>query len=782
MRIKTLLLVVIVTLICWWFLLPSLNLLNIPVRETHGILSHTIVLNRSPSTNIAIYLILLLTPCITILAWEFIRTQGLIKHSGFAFITSKLSQVVQSTIFLPIVCCVLVLAWSINNVGYWSPETSFPLAHDPFHFGEKFGLSASFLESPRTFFSKGYVLIHGFGLNVLPGSIGLSLGGKENDLSWSLFVIHIQSLIPVIFSFLILLEISHFLSKDNAAKIFLLLLLIYFGFYYTAFGFVDRDAIFSIQLFLIIRWLRLLSMRSGSQSDKLFRKWMLLYPILIGALIPISMLYVYDRFVYALVIYIFLLLYLFITESRILFLTYTFVSILALGLTVLSLSLMLGTATFPTAISQIRYWSKVSGLFTSLPYSEIEVSVNELINWLPILLQSITFTILCIQLQVQCFSEGKKLKVFLSENSISIFLFLSTVLYMRIALGRGHLYSPGFFAIFAFATILFQSFAYLEKRFSWGYSLCFFLIFFGLINLSSVAAAANVRTLIKYPAGIFSLLSTKSSDFLGSMLGENYVSIARQIKPDLIDQECFYTLTSHGVWYRFLSLQPCSRYWYFIYSTTGETQQQLIQDLESTKPKIILYSSNFDFLWPDGVSREVSHLAIHQYIWQHYRPYKMIEGHWFWMRRETVLQLSELLVRTTIAPGYFHALSDLPNPDKLNRFNMAASGWAYPSPDASAAERVVLLTYAPLDAPEETTLLGLAQTLEIRPDVAVTLNNYDALVSGWKITFSRLTLPDKTIKFDAWVYNRDDQKFYQLPLVEDLDTEGRFSVSLSSRN
>jgi len=51
------------------------------------------------------------------------------------------------------------------------------LSRMDFTLEKKIGLSWTFMQNPTDFYNKSYLMINGFGINVLPGAIGLTLGG-----------------------------------------------------------------------------------------------------------------------------------------------------------------------------------------------------------------------------------------------------------------------------------------------------------------------------------------------------------------------------------------------------------------------------------------------------------------------------------------------------------------------------------------------------------------------------------------------------------------------------
>jgi len=68
------------------------------------------------------------------------------------------------------------------------------------------------------------------GINVLPGAIGLTLGGNNKDIAITGLVVDAQNTLANIVAFLILIEISNYISKKYKWSIFLVFTLVYFSF------------------------------------------------------------------------------------------------------------------------------------------------------------------------------------------------------------------------------------------------------------------------------------------------------------------------------------------------------------------------------------------------------------------------------------------------------------------------------------------------------------------------------------------------------------------------
>ncbi|WP_210404581.1 hypothetical protein [Chroococcidiopsis sp. TS-821] len=726
-----------------------------------------VIQERNPLTDFAVYLILLLIPSLIVLLIEFLRTKNVKLFSTIHNIQIALEKFIKHNIYFPSLLILLIVSWIINLTQPMLRSGLAVMVQDGFHYGEQIGLSLTFLNNPKEFFNQAYLMVNGFTLNVLPGAIGNLLGGNNYDISFSLIIFYILSITPIFVSFFVLFELAAYISIANKWQVFCLLLFIYLPLYNSIFMFLDRDGVFLIQTYISVRLLRILTIANTEESDSWKVKYV--YPSLIGISIPISLLYTYDRATYFALLFCYLLLVIATTKQKQLFIKIALSSLLSIGVTSLFLMITLGINSLLVPISHILYWSKYSGLFTSLPYPQINLFQSEILVWLPILFQSLFISLLLIKFQSECIIQKKNWRIFLSEVSAPLFIFLCAVMYMRIALGRsdtGHLMSPGFFAIFALVILIGKQLATIQSiKFSWLSTLVTCLIVSSILNSASVNAAINISSILEYPKLVNSLLTKRNSD----LVTPQYLDTVEKMQDELTGQSCFYTLTSEGIWYRLFRLSPCSKYWYLIYSTSTASQQELINDLRQTAPKIILYSNQSLGNGIDGVRKETSHLPVHQFVWANYRPYKYIHDHWFWIRRETEASVANLLVPDhRQISGSFDTLIPGEHSDVI------ATGWAFSPANQIPHENAVFLTYSLANKPNDIQLLSIGSTGIERPDVVAATNNRDALNSGWSITFNRLNLPTgQLVNVRAWAYNATDQKLYEIPTPSLKTIEGK---------
>ena len=251
--------------------------------------------------------------------------------------------------------------------------------------------------------------------------------------------------------------------------------------------------------------------------------------------------------------------------------------------------------------------------------------------------------------------------------------------------------------------------------------------------------------------------------------------VSREIKEQIKSQSCFYTLTSEGLWYRLLDKPPCSRYWYLIYAATKDAQNQVVQDLESSKPNLILYAGGFgDVL--DGISKEASQLLVHQYIWKNYRPYQEIGHRWFWIRRDVPISLEELLISNpNPSIGVIDEVSQLVGGESL----FTIRGWtSVPNlrsstssdNDEGDAKIFVLITANLVEKPDRFVLLNVVRANQERTDVGKALGTKDSFV-GWSASNSQLNLESGKYEIKSWRYNPKDYKFYSVASTRNFEVK-----------
>ena len=153
-------------------------------------------------------------------------------------------------------------------------------------------------------------------------------------------------------------------------------------------------------------------------------------------------------------------------------------------------------------------------------------------------------------------------------------------------------------------------------------AVCFYMLIFLLfVNTNAKEAFRHVKPYWKY-------IST-TDDSLLSKKGYDYILAVEKMRPEIDNMECFYTLTHEGIWYYYFKKPSCSKYHSFHWAVSKESYLEIIDSLRSKKPDVILFSNHY------SNNRNIAyHLIpeVYQFVYQNYRPYKLIGNHWFWKR------------------------------------------------------------------------------------------------------------------------------------------------------
>jgi hypothetical protein len=98
--------------------------------------------------------------------------------------------------------------------------------------------------------------------------------------------------------------------------------------------------------------------------------------------------------------------------------------------------------------------------------------------------------------------------------------------------------------------------------------------------------------------------------------------------------ELFDFTNSPALFHYLLERQPATRYYHASMAIREETQEDLVEELERTRPKLVVFSSGSIGLpeW-DGISNQVRHYLVSRYLLDNYQPLIMQEGFVFMSRK-----------------------------------------------------------------------------------------------------------------------------------------------------
>jgi hypothetical protein len=123
-----------------------------------------------------------------------------------------------------------------------------------------------------------------------------------------------------------------------------------------------------------------------------------------------------------------------------------------------------------------------------------------------------------------------------------------------------------------------------------------------------------------------------------AVVAPSYAEAATMLAAELAPADCFWTLTSEGVWYELLDRPSCTRFHQVVYARSAEAQAEVVQDLERTGPPILLFGNADWWNRVDGIPVAITNRAIESYVLSRYRPWRRVGDHWFWKRAQAELR------------------------------------------------------------------------------------------------------------------------------------------------
>ena len=165
------------------------------------------------------------------------------------------------------------------------------------------------------------------------------------------------------------------------------------------------------------------------------------------------------------------------------------------------------------------------------------------------------------------------------------------------------------------------------------------LILAGLVFFSSIPAWKSVVR--NFPGRFVAQMRGRSRNpLLGYKLsdpGENRVLIdfdalfARYLTPK---DRIFDFTEEPALFYYFLDRLPASRYIYANMAPTRKAQRRLVEDLEQSRPKLVIYSSRLGYDFIDEVPGAVRHYDVSRYLLDHYHPLADLKHHLVLIRND----------------------------------------------------------------------------------------------------------------------------------------------------
>ena len=716
-----------ITLATWLILVPFVNSIKIPFGENpNGVISLASINNISPYTDYLKYIILLLTP--PLIATLVLNLNQKPLRIILRVINHRYTWIGISSI--------LLLTWLINT-----PFNQFRINStliDSFHEGEFLGFLPNFIQLKQPFIDT--VLIHGYGVDVLPSWLAKNLATQNNGIALTRLFVNLENVITCVGYFWILWELINLAEiNKNRLKIFLISCIIFCvfdGIFYKFDG--RRGTSFIIQLALTLRFFRI------AESQPKQAQWL---SVLIGASIPSSFFYIYDRAIYFIAVYLCAsILSLFIDKkTTIIWLRGTLIGIISV--TIISI-IFLGFEQINAIISQVLYWGKYGRYISFIPLPPLELSWTSQTFWLSMFFQSAVLVYLILDFK----NQELKLRPFVQKNTLIILLLTPASVYMRITLDRsdiGHAYHGALITTFLVIYLIYLGYKHqIEPQLSQlnitpiQQSLTVLLLIVIILSEPGFNLVRGMEKITQLPT----FLSTPDS----KLLKPDYLEAWNTLKPEIEQQSCFFTLTSEGLWYYLFDKPSCSKYSYVLYAKPTVAQQEVIQELNETKPDILLLTNEMWYQNPwDEILKSESASLIYQNVLTTYRPYKTVESHWFWKRNNQPLKLTQ----TQSLNGN---IESLPTQPIHQSDNLSIGGWSI-LPESSQPADAVYLSLG-----EKNQLIAVGQVNIPRPDVVQILSNPKYEKSGWTIRVPTAILPPGNNQMKVWSYDAKKNQLTQI--------------------
>ena len=716
-----------ITLATWLILVPFVNSIKIPFGENpNGVISLASINNISPYTDYLKYIILLLTP--PLIATLVLNLNQKPLRIILRVINHRYTWIGISSI--------LLLTWLINT-----PFNQFRINStliDSFHEGEFLGFLPNFIQLKQPFIDT--VLIHGYGVDVLPSWLAKNLATQNNGIALTRLFVNLENVITCVGYFWILWELINLAEiNKNRLKIFLISCIIFCvfdGIFYKFDG--RRGTSFIIQLALTLRFFRI------AESQPKQAQWL---SVLIGASIPSSFFYIYDRAIYFIAVYLCAsILSLFIDKkTTIIWLRGTLIGIISV--TIISI-IFLGFEQINAIISQVLYWGKYGRYISFIPLPPLELSWTSQTFWLSMFFQSAVLVYLILDFK----NQELKLRPFVQKNTLIILLLTPASVYMRITLDRsdiGHAYHGALITTFLVIYLIYLGYKHqIEPQLSQlnitpiQQSLTVLLLIVIILSEPGFNLVRGMEKITQLPT----FLSTPDS----KLLKPDYLEAWNTLKPEIEQQSCFFTLTSEGLWYYLFDKPSCSKYSYVLYAKPTVAQQEVIQELNETKPDILLLTNEMWYQNPwDEILKSESASLIYQNVLTTYRPYKTVESHWFWKRNNQPLKLTQ----TQSLNGN---IESLPTQPIHQSDNLSIGGWSI-LPESSQPADAVYLSLG-----KKNQLIAVGQVNIPRPDVVQILSNPKYEKSGWTIRVPTAILPPGNNQMKVWSYDAKKNQLTQI--------------------
>ena len=539
----------------------------------------------------------------------------------------------------------IVVFWIFNLMehGFFrnlvEDKNPFHSPFDTYHEGEKVAFLYTFLGNNEAL--KHMFIIHGYFLEVLTSYFAYLIAPENHSLMGFRILFTLQHLMSWLGVIWVIWEIVKF-TTENKNKILFKLQFILFSVIFilgngSFFALNYQQGFFFFQLGLVLHLFRELTQSHPS------RKFILVVSLLVGISIPLGPLYSMKYGPIFCVIFILFAVLLFFYKEFKLLLMGSLIGVISSGVIIflaLGLDQLLEVGKMFLYIIE-NYPPRLSAPLLS--------DANEHYLWVPQLV--IGILIICSVQLIVDFKESKNYRSFVQENThIIILLFLSTLV-LKAALDlsdKGHfreIASPSLLLLFAFTSRWLGKLTKFSIFIVQSYK--FHTTIWVLVLVTMLAMNMHPKEAFRHVKPYWKYISA-DDDFLIAKRKYSYLDAVKEMRPEVKDMECFYTLNSEGVWYYYFKKPSCSRYHMLQWALSKEGSYEIINSLRNKRPRVILFSN---YNSNRGLVTFHANSEVYDFVYQNYRPYKLVGNHWFWKgssRGMVGAKLTELDIKNKI--------------------------------------------------------------------------------------------------------------------------------------
>lgn len=288
---------------------------------------------------------------------------------------------------------------------------------------------------------------------------------------------------------------------------------------------------------------------------------------------------------------------------------------------------LVGAEEFKAFYSNTTWMMKVKDLLDSYPYPKPGFNISARKTF-PLIFIGLGLYIFTIYFLNKYYKEKNRLLAALHG-----LLAIGAFFYYRSAVGRSDIAHLRYVSSFVFLVIGFSIWIIISSTTTNKIKSYFFYALLSLITfIFAFDTIKNIYLFIKNPSPITRIhefINVPDRDFMNSYQMNVYDRFQQIFK----DEKCFIDFSNENSWGYLLKKPSCSRFIAGWSTSPKPCQEEMVRDLETTRPTYILYTSPFHVNTIDGISNFERLKLVYEYLDKNYELYENIEG-WIVYKRK----------------------------------------------------------------------------------------------------------------------------------------------------